>query len=88
MLSTQKKKREEDMYTKLERCKMKADFPCGDWGNFIRRVVARSAQMGRGGVLSTQRKREKEDMYTKLKKGQDQGGFSLGRCHNFPELVP
>ena len=75
MLSAQKKKRKEDMYAKLERCKMKADFP---WGNFIRRVVVYSAQGGVGGDAFHTKKERKRGYVHKIEKGKDESGFPLG----------
>ena len=76
MLSTQKDKKEEgDMYTKLERCKMKADFP---WGNFIRRAVVYSAQGGEGRDAFHTKKERKRGYVHKIEKGEDGSGFSLG----------
>ena len=89
MLSTQKKKREEDMYTKLERFKMKADFPGGEWGYLIHIL-----HNGGGGDAFHTKKNRKRGYVHKIKKARKgrifpgvilSGGW---RYHIFPKLVP
>ena len=64
-------KRKDDMYTKMKRRKMKADFPFGKCRRW-RGGIFFSAQKGRVGCFPH---KEKDDMYTKLKSRKMKADF-------------